>query len=69
MLIRINGQSREVPAGITVSELLSQLRVSPERVAVELNLSILDRSDFSNARLGEGDFLEIIGFVGGGASE
>jgi thiamine biosynthesis protein ThiS len=67
MVVNLNGENKVVRQGITIAELLSELQIVPERVAVELNLNILDRSDFSRARLNEGDRLEIISFVGGGS--
>jgi thiamine biosynthesis protein ThiS len=39
-----------------------------ERVAVELNLEILDRAAFGQRRLENGDRVEILGFIGGGAT-
>lgn len=66
MKIHVNGEDREVPAGITVGGLARQLDVRPERVAVEVNLRILDREEFDRRELCEGDHVEIIGFIGGG---
>ena len=66
MIIKLNGQDRELQAGTTVSDLLSELQIRPERVAVELNLNILERGEYSKACLKDGDLVEIIGFVGGG---
>jgi thiamine biosynthesis protein ThiS len=67
MMVNLNGENKAVRQGITIAELLAELQIVPERVAVELNFNILDRSDFSSARLSEGDRLEIISFVGGGS--
>ncbi len=53
--------------GITVAGLLKDLDIRPDRVAVELNLNILDRSEFDGRSLQEGDRIEIISFIGGGA--
>jgi thiamine biosynthesis protein ThiS len=46
--------------------LLRELDVKTERVAVELNLEILDRKDFELRSLKEGDRVEILSFIGGG---
>ena len=62
----VNGESRELEKDATVSSLLEKLGSSPERVAVELNLRILDKLDYSRTVLNDGDRLEIISFVGGG---
>ncbi len=69
MRIQVNGEKRTLAAGVTVAGLLTELDIRPDRVAVELNLSILDRSEFERRSLQEGDRIEIISFIGGGARE
>ncbi|MGH7220910.1 MAG: sulfur carrier protein ThiS, partial [Nitrospiraceae bacterium] len=44
--IQVNGEQRGCQAGATVGDLLRELAIKTERVAVELNLEILDRKDF-----------------------
>ncbi|MGZ8422024.1 MAG: sulfur carrier protein ThiS [Nitrospira sp.] len=46
---------------------MHELDIRVDRVAVELNLEILDRSDFDTRGLREGDRVEILSFIGGGA--
>ena len=69
MRVQVNGEQRTLAAGVTVAGLLTELDIRPERVAVELNLNILDRSEFDRRSLQEGDRIEIISFIGGGARE
>jgi thiamine biosynthesis protein ThiS len=64
--IILNGDRFEVACSITVSELLTQLEIDPQRVAVEHNLVVLKRSLFSNTPVRESDQIEIVNFVGGG---
>ncbi len=64
--IQVNGEPRGWRDGGTVADLLSDLAISSERVAVELNLEILDRKDFGQRSLRAGDRVEILGFIGGG---
>lgn len=66
--IQVNGESRDFRSGMTIGELLRELSVTSERVAVELNLEILDRKEFDLRRLQEGDRVEILSFIGGGAN-
>ena len=66
MHIQVNGEERMLAAGVTVAGLLTELEIRPDRVAVELNLNILDRSEFDRRSLQEGDRIEIISFIGGG---
>ncbi|MGD9850393.1 MAG: sulfur carrier protein ThiS [Nitrospirales bacterium] len=67
MRITLNGESKEVVPDLSVGTLLQQLELQPDRVAVEINLSILDRSMFPTRKIQEGDRIEIISFIGGGS--
>ncbi len=64
--IHINGERKRVPAGTTVASLLATLGLAPEKVAVERNLAIVPKSAYAATRLGDGDRLEIVHFIGGG---
>ena len=66
MHIQVNGESRQVREEINVTGLLQDLQLDVERVAVEINLEILDRRDFDARILEEGDRIEIMSFIGGG---
>jgi thiamine biosynthesis protein ThiS len=65
MVVKVNGEPREVPAGETVRTLIERHQLTPEKVAIELNRRLL-RSDRYDAALKEGDEVEIVTFVGGG---
>lgn len=65
MEITVNGE-KTVVERISVLALLEQIAIDPKRVAVELNLDILPKSDYGTTLLNEGDQLEIVHFVGGG---
>ena len=65
--IQVNGEQRGCQADATVGDLLRELAIKTERVAVELNLEILDRQDFDHRSLKQGDRLEILSFIGGGS--
>ena len=66
MEITINGESKEVRDGITVTELLEEINTPAVGVAVELNRAIVPRSLHSSTILQDGDLLEIVKMVGGG---
>jgi thiamine biosynthesis protein ThiS len=66
--IQVNGEQRGSQAGATVGDLLRELGIKTERVAVELNLEILDRKEFDQRSLKPGDRVEILSFIGGGSS-
>jgi thiazole synthase len=67
MKIQINGEPRDFDGPLSLSGLLEQLGMKSDRVAVELNRSIVPRERWSETSLGEGDRLEIVHFVGGGS--
>ncbi len=64
--IRVNGEHRRVPQGMTIAELAAQLGFEPTRVAVERNLEIVPRSTLAEVAIEDGDDYEIVTFVGGG---
>ena len=65
--VQVNGESVSVPEGSTIADLLGRLSLESRRVAVELNLEVVPRSEHKTRRLSPGDRLEIVTFVGGGA--
>jgi thiamine biosynthesis protein ThiS len=64
--ITVNGEARQIDQGARVTDLIKQLELTPERLAIELNLSILPRAKWAETELRPGDRLEIVHFVGGG---
>ncbi|MET0389940.1 MAG: sulfur carrier protein ThiS [Polyangiales bacterium] len=66
MRIEVNGEAREVAAGISVSGLLLALGVGDGPVAVERNRDIVPRAQHATTELHDGDVLEVVHFVGGG---
>lgn len=64
--VRLNGEDRELAAGLTVADLLNELGLHPRTVVVEHNREILQRDQLNNARVEAGDTLELVHFVGGG---
>jgi thiamine biosynthesis protein ThiS len=64
--ITLNGERFELDGPKSVTALLVQLDIDPQRVAVEHNLNIIRRQTFSDVLIGEGDTVEIVNFVGGG---
>ncbi len=66
MRIQLNGESYELPDGDTVAALLNRLDLTGRRVAVELNLDIVPRSQHASTALNEGDQIEVVHAIGGG---
>lgn len=66
MIVVVNGEERQVPEATTVAGLLDFLGVQPERVAVEVNHTVVRRADHAHHVLVAGDRVEVVAFVGGG---
>jgi len=66
--VHVNGESRELPEELTLSELVGQLSLAPERLAVELNREVVRRAMWEATTLRDGDQVEIVHFVGGGGN-
>ena len=64
--IVLNGEPRAVPDGQSILQLLTSLNIEPQRVAVELNRSIVRQNDWQSTLVLEGATVEIVQFVGGG---
>ncbi len=63
--LTVNGETRHSSAA-TIADLVHELALRPEKVAVEHNGTIIPRSTLAEAPLADGDVLEIVHFVGGG---
>jgi sulfur carrier protein len=66
MMVKINGDPREVPDGLTVRALLDFLEMPNDRVAIERNRTILPRAQWNETQVQPNDAFEIVHFVGGG---
>ena len=67
MQVFVNGEPRELSQPISLAELITQLDLPAARIAVELNLAVVRRHDWSTTVLQDGDRIEIVHFVGGGS--
>lgn len=65
--VRLNGEKREFDTALTLEALLASLGQPKERVVVELNLEIVPKDRLAGVQMKEGDEIEIVQFVGGGA--
>jgi len=66
LAIRVNGEPRQVPGGVSIAQMLGELGLDPVRVAVERNLEVVPRSTLADVPVADGDEYEIVHFVGGG---
>ena len=69
MTITINAEATEIPDDTSVTELLKLHEVKmPEMVSIELNGEILERDKYESTQLSDGDSVELLYFMGGGAT-
>lgn len=62
----VNGKKMDFKQGITVTELLNEIKVDRDKVVVEVDLEIIDRNEYSQKKLSTASKVEVIRFVGGG---
>jgi len=65
MLVKVNGDEKELADGTTLRQLVGLFKLTPEKVALELNRRLV-KSDKYDTPLKAGDEVEIVTFVGGG---
>jgi sulfur carrier protein len=68
MTISVNGKPMDVEPGLTIEALLALLNVKREYTAVAVNREVTPKSDYAVLKLSEGDKVEIVRPMGGGAS-
>jgi sulfur carrier protein len=66
MNVRVNGEGRDIPEGVTVRGLIEHLGLTDGPVAVEVNRAVVPRAQHGERRLAAGDEIEVVHFVGGG---
>jgi sulfur carrier protein len=70
LTIQVNGQQRtfaELPEHSQLIDVISELALKSDRIAMELNGEIAPRTSWATVLVKSGDKLEIVHFVGGGA--
>ena len=66
MKIIVNGESRTLPVGSTVADLVASLDLGGAPCAVEVNRTVVPKADHPTTTIGEGDTIEVVTLVGGG---
>ncbi len=64
--VMVNDETRALPDGATVADLVARLGLGARRIAVEVNRMVVPRAEYPNTTLRDGDAVEVIHFVGGG---
>ena len=64
--IKINGKFSTINENLSLSTFLKELKIPLKKVAIELNLEIIDKNKISKIKLKKNDNIEIVHFIGGG---
>ena len=64
--IQLNGETHKFEENLSVEELLKKLSIDKNKVAVELNQTVVSKQTYSNTRVVNKDVVEIVTFIGGG---
>ena len=66
MQLFVNGENREFSDGLSLEQLVNELMLPGDRIAIEVNGKVVRRGDWTGTRLNDEDRVEIVHFVGGG---
>ena len=64
--IRVNGKIKIIIDKLTLAELIKDLKIPLNKVAIELNKEIVNKKKINKIRLRNNDIIEIVHFIGGG---
>jgi len=64
--IILNGEERQINLGLTIKNLVEELELDLEKIAVEKDLEIVNIDEFEKVLIDEGSRIEIVHFIGGG---
>lgn len=64
--IKLNGEIKDIPATISLDELLEHFSLPKQRIAIELNGKVIRRPDWAETVVNHNDRIEVVHFVGGG---
>ncbi|MGW3014349.1 sulfur carrier protein ThiS [Streptomyces sp. NPDC001219] len=64
--VSVNGETREIPGGLTLDRLVATLSQAPAGVAAAVNETVVPRTQWPTTPLGDGDRVEVLTAVQGG---
>jgi sulfur carrier protein len=64
--IQLNGETHKIEENLSIEELLKKLSIDKNKVAVELNQTVVSKQTYSNTTVVNKDVVEIVTFIGGG---
>ena len=64
--IQLNGKKLKIHTNLSVKDLLKKYRLREEKIAIELNGTILPKQQYKKKKIKNNDKIEIVQFIGGG---
>jgi sulfur carrier protein len=66
LLVKLNGEPRELPDGSTIVQAVAELTATPAGVAAAVNGDVIPRGSWAATLLRDGDQVEVVTAVQGG---
>ena len=64
--IQLNGKRIKIRVNLSIKDLLKKHRLNEEKIAIELNGTILPKHQYKKRKIKNNDKIEIVQFIGGG---
>jgi len=64
--IQLNGKKLKIHTNLSVKDLLKKYRLNEDKIAIELNGTILPKEQYKKKKIKDNDKIEIVQFIGGG---
>ena len=64
--IKLNGKEKKIEYNYKIKNLINDLKIPLNKVAIELNQEILDKKKLNRIKIKKNDKIEIVHFIGGG---
>ncbi len=64
--IQLNGKKVKIQRNLSIKDLINKYRLKENKIAIELNGTILPKDHYKNKKVKNNDKIEIVQFIGGG---
>ena len=64
--IQLNGKKVKIQRNLSIKDLINKYRLKENKIAIELNGTILPKDHYKNKKIKNNDKIEIVQFIGGG---
>ena len=64
--IQLNGKKVKIQRDLSIKDLIKKYRLKENKIAIELNGTILPKDRYKNKKVKNNDKIEIVQFIGGG---